>query len=127
MQAITYIPKLPDFVKGVINLRGKIVPLIDVRSKFGKEEAAYDERTSIIVTDINDLGVGLIVDTVNDVSDISEDDLSPSPQIAQGKSSGFVSRIAHIGENVIMMLDAARLLGDKKAEAAQEADQAQAQ
>ncbi len=72
MQPITHIPNLPPFIKGVINLRGKIVPIVDMRSKFDKESAAYGSRTNIIVVETEDLNAGLIVDTVNDVSDIAK-------------------------------------------------------
>ena len=72
MQPITFMPNMPSFVKGIINLRGKIVPLIDLNMKFGKPGSEYNDRTSIVVVEAEDINVGLIVEAVNDVTDIAE-------------------------------------------------------
>ena len=70
IQTITGLPDVPEFVKGVINLRGKVIPVIDVRLRFAMPERAYDERTCIVVVNINDASVGLVVDTVSEVLNI---------------------------------------------------------
>jgi purine-binding chemotaxis protein CheW len=84
MMEITPIPKTPEFVKGVINLRGKVIPVIDLRLKFGLQSTAYDERTCIIVVEVpGQLGItalGLVVDAVNDVAHIREEDVEDSPR-----------------------------------------------
>ncbi|HEX3037511.1 MAG TPA: chemotaxis protein CheW [Oscillospiraceae bacterium] len=110
MQPITFMPKLPEFVKGVINLRGKIVPLIDLRLKFDLEERAYDDHTSIIVLDHNELSIGFIVDTVNDVTDIAENQISDAPKLSKTDGDNFVGGIVHLDQKVALMLDIAKVL-----------------
>ena len=107
MQAITQIPKTPDSIKGVINLRGKIIPIMDLRLKFGMEEKEYDERTCTIVVEIERDGeqrqVGLIVDTVNEVTNIENIDAPPTYD-EQGYEK-FILGIGKLKERVIMILD----------------------
>ncbi len=110
MQPITFMPKLPDFVKGVINLRGKIVPLIDLRLKFDLEERAYDDHTSIIVIEHGELSIGFIVDTVNDVTDIAENQISGAPKLAKNEGGNYVSGIVHLEKNVALLLDIMKIL-----------------
>lgn len=107
MQAITEIPKTPASVKGVINLRGKIIPIMDLRLKFGMEEKEYDERTCTIVVEIERDGeqrqVGLIVDTVNEVTNIEAIDAPPTFD-EQGYER-FILGIGKLKDRVIMILD----------------------
>lgn len=107
MQTITEIPKTPASVKGVINLRGKIIPIMDLRIKFGMEEKEYDERTCTIVVEIDQDGeqrqIGLIVDTVNEVADIENIDAPPTYD-EQGYEK-FILGIGKLKERVIMLLD----------------------
>ena len=110
MQPITFMPKLPPFVKGVINLRGKIVPLIDLRIRLGKEPIEYNEHTSIVVIETGELSVGFIVDRVNDVTDISKNQISDSPKLAKEIENNFVIGIASLEEQVAMLLDPVRIL-----------------
>jgi purine-binding chemotaxis protein CheW len=112
MQPITYIPKLPPFVIGVINLRGKIVPLIDLRLKFNKEPREYDDYTSIIVVETGDLSVGFIVDRVNDVTDVSKNQISDSPKLAKDTTNGFITGIATLFGEAVMLLDTMKILSD---------------
>lgn len=116
MQPITFMPKLPAFVKGVINLRGKIVPLIDLRIKLGKTPIEYDEHTSIVVIEAGDINVGFIVDRVNDVTDISKNQISDSPKLAKDTTTNYVTGIATLENEVAMLLNPDRIL-------AQEADE----
>ena len=113
MQPITFIPKLPKFIIGVINLRGKIVPLIDLRLKFKKEFREYDDQTSIIVAEVNEMNVGLIVDKVNDVADISSNQISNAPKFSKNSAVGFVKKIATLNNNAIMLLDIEKILNDE--------------
>ncbi|MCR4925518.1 MAG: chemotaxis protein CheW [Clostridiales bacterium] len=115
MQPITFMPKLPEFVKGVINLRGKVVPLIDMRLKFSKEPVEYVERTNIIVCEVDDLSVGLIVDSVNDVSDIAEKDISSIPKFTNDSGNSYISGMVHLETNVAMILNMANILANKDA------------
>jgi purine-binding chemotaxis protein CheW len=110
MQPITFMPKLPAFVKGVINLRGKIVPLVDLRLKFDLEERAYDDHTSIIVIEHGELIIGFIVDTVNDVTDIAEDQISDAPKLARNEGGNYVCGIVHLEKNVALLLDIMKVL-----------------
>ena len=84
MQGITVVPEVPIFVKGIINLRGKIIPVIDVRLKFKKEAIPYGDRTCIVVIDIDEVSVGLIVDLVTEVLTIPDEDIAPPPSSKTG-------------------------------------------
>ncbi|MDD2568565.1 MAG: chemotaxis protein CheW [Clostridia bacterium] len=117
MQPITHIPNLPPFIKGVINLRGKIVPIVDMRSKFDKESAAYGSRTNIIVVETEDLNAGLIVDTVNDVSDIAKTQIQKSQNFNKNNDDGnYVWGLIGIEDKTIMCLDLLKILDDPNAE-----------
>lgn len=90
LQAITEIPELPEYVRGIINLRGKIIPVMDVRLRFKKEPKEYNDRTCVIVVDINDISIGLIVDTVSEVITILEDDIVEPPEMNKGFSNRYI-------------------------------------
>jgi len=110
IQKITEVPDMPDYVKGVINLRGKVIPIMDVRKRFKFEERAYDDRTCIVVVNINDTSLGLVVDTVKEVSDIPEKDIQPPPDIAEGNRQFFISGLGKVDDEVKILLDAEKLL-----------------
>ncbi|MDR0363242.1 MAG: chemotaxis protein CheW [Planctomycetota bacterium] len=114
IQKITEVPDLPDFVKGVINLRGQVIPAIDLRLRFGLPAKGYDERTCIIITRMNDIPVGVIVDTVNEVLDIPADRISPPPSVQRGTAHRFVEGLGQAGDSVKIILNAQKLLhGDE--------------
>lgn len=104
IQSITSVPSLPHYYKGLINLRGKVVPVIDVRLKFNQEERAYDEKNCIIVVTIQDMQVGLIVDSVAEVVTIEEDQKNDPPELG-GNSARYLSSIARVGDKVILNID----------------------
>lgn len=110
MQPITYMPKMPIYIKGIINLRGKIVPLIDLAQRFDKPQKEYDDRTSIIVVDTSNYNVGLIVEAVNDVTDISLNQITDSPTLAKGAGNRYVKGIATLETGVAMLLDVDKVL-----------------
>jgi purine-binding chemotaxis protein CheW len=110
IQNITRVPETPDYLKGIINLRGKIIPLIDVRLKFGKEAQEYSERTCIIVIDVNGFVVGLIVDRVDDVLTIEQDDIAVVPENSLGFENRYIEGIGKTGESVVLLLSAEKLL-----------------
>jgi purine-binding chemotaxis protein CheW len=112
MQPITLMPKLPSYVKGVINLRGKIVPLIDLRIKLGKPPIEYDDHTSIIVVETGNSNVGFIVDMVNDVTDISKSQISDTPKLAKETTTNFVAGIATLENGVAMLLNLIKILSE---------------
>ncbi|AEV68628.1 chemotaxis protein CheW [Acetivibrio clariflavus] len=116
MQKITEVPELPDYVKGIINLRGKIIPVMDVRLRFRKEAKEYNDRTCIIVVDIEDISVGLIVDSVSEVLTISEDNIVPPPDTNTGFNNRYIKGIGKVGEDVKLLLDCGKLLTDEYCE-----------
>ena len=117
VQEATKVPETPDYVKGIINLRGRIIPLVDVRLKFGKEEIPYTERTCIIVIDVNSVAVGLIVDRVDDVLTLEDHQIALPPS---GGSLGFENRyiegIGKVEDLVLLLLDAEKLLRTEEME-----------
>jgi purine-binding chemotaxis protein CheW len=110
IQAITKVPETPDYIRGIINLRGKIVPLIDVRLKFGKEKIAYDERTCIVVVDVNTVFVGLIVDRVDDVLTIADDQIALPPANRIGFENRYIEGIGKAEDRVQLLLNVEKLL-----------------
>lgn len=109
MMDITHVPRMPDYVKGVINLRGKIIPVIDLRIKFGLETYAYNPRTCIIVAEIEQNGKikqnGLVVDTVSEVLNIDDCNVVRPPQYDNNMDHNFLTGIGKVKEKVIMLLD----------------------
>ena len=110
IQKITEVPDMPEFVKGVINLRGKVIPVMDVRKRFGFELKEYNERTCIIVVDMKDMAVGLVVDQVQEVLDIPEKNIEPPPSIGKNERSDYVSGMGKLGEDVKILLNCQFLL-----------------
>jgi purine-binding chemotaxis protein CheW len=116
IQAITEVPELPEYVKGIINLRGKIIPVIDVRLRFKKEPREYNDRTCIIVIDTRDISVGLIVDAVAEVQSIGDENIVPPPSIKTGFQNRFIKGIGKTGNEVKLLLDCDKLLTDQEIE-----------
>lgn len=114
IQTITEIPELPEYIKGIINLRGKIIPVIDVRIRFKKETKAYNDRTCVIVVDIADLSIGLIVDSVAEVLSISEQDIVDPPQLNKGMYNRYIKKIGKVGNEVKLLLDCDKLLSENE-------------
>ncbi len=114
IQNITDLPDVPHFVKGVINLRGKVIPVIDVRLRFGIKEREYDERTCIIVVNLSQMTVGLIVDSVSEVLDIGEKDIEPPPRASMGAGSRYVQGLGKMNDDVKILLDVRKLLFDEE-------------
>jgi len=108
IQKITEMPEIPEHFKGIINLRGKVIPVMDVRLRFKKEPKDYNDRTCVIVVDIRDMSIGLIVDAVSEVATIPEQDIIAPPKISKG--NGCIKNIAKVGDDVKLLLDCERLL-----------------
>lgn len=115
VQPITVVPEMPEYVKGITNLRGKIIPVMDARLRFKKEVRAYDDRTCIIVIDTNDLSIGLIVDSVSEVIGMDEGDIAPPPDINKGGRK-YIKGIGKAGGSVKLLLDCQKLLSDDEVE-----------
>ncbi len=119
MMTITHVPKMPDYLKGVINLRGKIIPVIDLRLKFGMADRDYDDRTCIVVTEIQaEFGPklsGLVVDTVSEVLDIAPSSVEPPPSSSQAEQE-FLTGLGKVKDKVVLLVDIDRILTDKEKE-----------
>ncbi|HHV08860.1 MAG TPA: purine-binding chemotaxis protein CheW [Clostridiales bacterium] len=116
IQEITEIPELPQYVKGIINLRGKIIPIMDVRIRFKKEPREYNDRTCVIVVDIKNISIGLVVDRVSEVLTIPEQDIVEPPQMNKGHGNRYVRKIGKVGSDVKLLLDCEKLLTDDELE-----------
>jgi purine-binding chemotaxis protein CheW len=112
IQTITEVPEVPDYVRGIINLRGKIIPVMDVNIRFKKEPKPYGDRTCIIVIDIDDLSVGLIVDNVAEVLSITEDNIVDPPADRAGFNNRYIKGIGKVGQSIKLILDCQVLLSD---------------
>lgn len=116
IQAITELPELPEYIKGIINLRGKIIPVMDVRLRFKKGSMDYNDRTCVIVIEIQALSIGLIVDSVSEVLSIGEQDIVDPPQMNKGFSNKYIKSIGKVGNDVKLLLDCERLLSENELE-----------
>jgi len=113
MQKITEVPDVPSYIRGVINLRGKVIPVMDVRLRFNLLERPYDDPTCIVVINVAEQAVGLIVDRVSEVLDIPKDEIEPPPQVRKGSSSRFIQGLGKVGDTVKILLNAEKLLFDE--------------
>jgi len=104
MVPITRVPKTPVFVKGVINLRGIVIPVIDLRGRFGLAETETTENSRIIIVAANDLEVGFIVDSANDVMDVMSDTIEVPPEVLGGIKAKYISGVAKIGDSRLLIL-----------------------
>ncbi|MDM5223735.1 chemotaxis protein CheW [Peribacillus sp. NJ11] len=107
---ITRVPKAALFVKGVINLRGVITPIIDLRVRFGFEEVEYDGSTRVIIVILDDMEVGLIVDSANDVLDIPVDSIEPQPEVVGHVASEYISGVAKIEKRLLVLINLEKAL-----------------
>lgn len=121
LTTVTKVPHLPHHLKGVINLRGTIIPVIDLKQKFGMEGAGdYRKHTCIIVTEFSGGVMGLIVDTVSDIMNIAAADISPAPDFGAKINTEFIAGMARTGENLVLLLNVDKVLTDQEtAEVAQ--------
>ena len=115
-QEITEIPESEEYIKGLINLRGKIIPVIDVRLRFKQEPFEYTDRTCIIVVNVKNVVVGLIVEQIAEVVEIQEENIIPSPSVGKADKSQnkYVYAIGKVGDQVKLLLDPDRLLNDEE-------------
>ena len=116
IQAITDMPDMPDYMKGIINLRGKIIPVMDIRLRFRKEARAYDDRTCVIVTEYSGISVGFIVDSVSEVMVIPEEDISARPSLGADGGNSFINMIGKSNCTVILLVDCGKLLSTQEYE-----------
>ncbi|WP_069998513.1 chemotaxis protein CheW [Cellulosilyticum sp. I15G10I2] len=115
IQPITEIPELPSYIRGIINLRGKIIPVMDVRLRFKKEFKKYNDRTCVIVIDIKDISIGLIVDSVSEVLTIPESDIVSPPDVSR-EGNKYIKGIGKVGSEVKLLLECQKLLNEDDVE-----------
>lgn len=122
MQPITAIPEVQDYIKGLINLRGKIIPVIDVRLRFKMEPVEYTDRTCIIVIDVKSMTIGLIVEKIAEVDTVLDDDIVPPPTLGHRDSeqNKYVYGLARTGDSVKLLLDPEKLIRDEDLQAISE-------
>lgn len=115
IQPITVVPEMPQYVKGITNLRGKIIPVMDARLRFKKAVREYDQRTCIIVLDTNGITTGLIVDSVSEVIAIADEDIASPPDINKGGIK-YIKGVGKADGNVKLLLDCQKILTDDEVE-----------
>lgn len=116
IQPITEVPELPEYVKGIINLRGKIIPVLDVRLRFKKKPVDYNDRTCIIVVEVKEVSVGLIVDNVSEVLSIADEDIVPPPDMNKGTENKYIKAIGKVGNEVKLILGCEELMNSNDVE-----------
>ncbi|WP_191561709.1 chemotaxis protein CheW [Metabacillus idriensis] len=115
IQGFTRVPGTEPFVKGVINLRGIVTPIIDLSTRFEMEQQSYTDSTRIIIASLEQFEVGLIVDAANDVIDISPDEIEPPPEVVGAVEGDYVEGVAKIDKRLIIILELNKVLSaDKK-------------
>ncbi|MBU0632750.1 chemotaxis protein CheW [bacterium] len=109
MMKVTNVPKTPSFMRGVINLRGSIIPVVDTRLRFGMEHREADMHTAIIIVDVEKINIGFIVDRVEEVSSIDSSNLSEPPKFGSHVDTDFICNVAQVEDDVVMILDVLKL------------------
>ncbi|MBU8877853.1 chemotaxis protein CheW [Bacillus sp. FJAT-29790] len=114
VQHITRVPRTEKFVKGVINLRGVITPIIDLRSRFELEEESYSDHTRVIIVGFNDMEVGFIVDLANDVIDIPASSIEPPPEIVGAVEAEYINGVVKLGKRLLILIDLEMILNTEE-------------
>lgn len=117
---ITRVPSTPDFVEGVINLRGVVTPIIDLRKRFDIEGIDHSESTRVIIVTVGDMDVGLVVDSANDVIDISRDAIEPPPEVVGGLEAEYIRGVAKLEKRLLILLNLDKVLRPDELEDIQE-------
>ena len=116
LMAITTVPRTPDYLKGVINLRGKVIPIVDLRSKFSMPEVEHTQETCIIVAEVNQTSIGIIVDSVSEVSNIDSGEIEEAPHLGQDIDTNFILGLGKTKERIVILLDIALVLSSEELE-----------
>lgn len=114
MMHISKVPLVPNYVKGVINLRGKVIPVIDIRLKFDMQDIDYNAHTTIIIVDIDEISIGFIVDKTSEVVKIDKSNLMPPPKFGTGIDTSFLKSMAKTKENITMIVDLEKLFSSEE-------------
>ena len=113
---ITKIPQSPDFVEGVINLRGNVIPIIDLRKRFNMPHKEYDKQTRIVVGEIGDRTVGFIVDAVSEIIRLPADKIEPAPNISADDKAEYILGVGKLDDKLLMLLDIDKILSGSEKE-----------
>lgn len=116
LHPITRVPGTADYIKGVINLRGVVTPIIDLRTRFSMESKPYNETTRIIIVHVNDIEVGFIVDGANDVIDLPDKTIEPSPDVIGTEAHDYIRGVANLDERLLILLDLEKVLSQHDVE-----------
>ena len=111
--AVTRIANTPEFLKGVINLRGTIVPIIDLRIKFGLGNPVYDEFTVVIILNVASRIVGVVVDSVSDVLTLTDEQMRPAPEFSAALDTQYVTGLGAIDDRMLILVDIEKLIGSR--------------
>lgn len=114
MVDITRVPQAPHYVEGVINLRGKVIPIVDLRKRFNLEMKEYDKNTRIVVVDINGSVMGMIVDAVSEVLRLRASTIEPPPDIVTGVNSDYIKGVAKLENRLLIFLDLSKVIDMKE-------------
>ena len=117
MQPLTKVPYSPSFVEGVTNLRGVVVPVIDLRKRFSMAETQHTRETRIVITNLEGIKVGMVVDSVSEVLTVSTDIIDPTPAMVSSVEAEFVSGIARFEDHLVVLLDLEKVLTLKEQKA----------
>ncbi len=120
LMEITPVPQTPDYMKGVINLRGKVIPVVDLRLKFSMPEVEHTKETCIIVAEVGTAQVGVIVDSVSEVTDIKGEDIEESPNFGQEIDTNFIMGLGKTKKKIIILLDIEGVLTTEELKMAEE-------
>lgn len=112
VQEITSIPDAPYYEKGIINIRGAVIPVIDMRLRLGKDEVPYNERTCIVIVNTNDMNTGIIVDSVNEVADIDDDDNIMPLTGSADEGNGYTRGVVELNSKLVLIINLNKILGD---------------
>lgn len=110
MVSVTHVPRAPQFMEGVINLRGQLIPIIDLRTRFGMPRAEHTKNTRIVVTEIGTKRVGMVVDSVSEVLRLPTDHIEPAPEMITGVDTEYIRGVGKIEDRLIILLDLAKII-----------------
>jgi purine-binding chemotaxis protein CheW len=116
MTQITRVPNSPDFIEGVINLRGKVIPIVDLRCRLGMDRQEHDKNTRIVVVELNSRVVGFVVDAVSEVMRIPRSVTEPPPSIVAGIGADYITAVGKLDDRLLILLDLEKVLSVEQSE-----------
>lgn len=125
MEKITLIPNAPYFVEGVINLRGNIIPIIDLKKRFNLEESEGDKNTGIIIAKIEDVDMGIMIDSVSKVVSMPNSDIQPPPSMLQGIGQRYIKGVGKMEDKLLVVLDLDKLFTNEEDDSASEEEESE--